>query len=311
MPIHWYPGHMHKANKEMLAVLPRVDVVVEVLDARLPYSSANPSIAKLCEQKPTLKVFSKADLADEIITAEWQQHYQTRTNTAETAVAMVETGLRKQSVTTEVLHKLKQLVPHKGVAGKSILAMITGIPNVGKSTLINALAGRQIAKTGNEPAVTKAQQRIKIDEHINLLDTPGILWPKIYNENSGYRLATTGAIKDTAMSNDDVAYFAAEFLMAHYPERLQTRFGLDTLAASPIDVLEQLGRRRGALGSGGHIDFEKISKILLTDIRDGSLGGLTFETPEIMQQEELQVAEKIAEREAKQQTKKTKKRRKR
>lgn len=303
MAIQWYPGHMHKANKEMLEVLPNVDVVIEVVDARLPYSSANPKIAELCAKKPSIKVFSKSDLADPELTQRWQQHYEQQGSKT------ISVGLHKAGAVNAVVDQIKSLVPNKGEAGKTILAMITGIPNVGKSTLINALAGRQIAKTGNEPAVTKTQQRIKIEEHIVLLDTPGILWPKIYNENSSYRLATTGAIKDTAMSNDDVGYFAAEFLIASYPQRLQERFNLDALPQDPIVLLETIGKQRGALRGGGHVDFEKICKILLTEIREGVLGALSFETPEQVAEEAIHVEVAKAEREAKKAARKNRRKR--
>lgn len=316
MAIQWYPGHMHKANKEMLEVMPNVDVIVEVLDARLPHSSANPNIAKLCASKPSLKVFSKADLADDALTEAWADYYQTHQHLAaeqldnHPTIKTIALGQNKNNSVNAVVDMIRSLAPTKGTAGKTILAMITGIPNVGKSTLINALAGRPIAKTGNEPAVTKTQQRIKIDEHIVLLDTPGILWPKIYSENGGYRLATTGAIKDTAMSNDDVAYFAAEFLIKYYPERLTERYDID-LPRDPIALMEEVGKKRGALRGGGHVDFEKISKILLTEIRDGTLGRLTFETPEMIAEESIVVEQAIAEREAKKAAKKKTKRRRR
>ena len=303
MAIQWYPGHMHKANKEMLEVLPNVDVVIEVLDARLPYSSANPRIAELCQKKPSLKIFSKADLADETMTGQWQQYYEQQ------GAKTLALGLHKGGAAPSVLSALKALAPNKGIAGKTLLAMISGIPNVGKSTLINALAGRQIAKTGNEPAVTKAQQRIKIEEHIVLLDTPGILWPKIYNENSGYRLATTGAIKDTAMSNDDVGYFAAEFMINYYPDRLKERFNFEELPQDPLKFLEEIGRMRGSIGGGGQVDYEKICKILLTEIRDGTLGKLTFENPEQVTAEQVLVEEAKAEREAKKAARKSKRKR--
>jgi ribosome biogenesis GTPase A len=171
-----------------------------------------------------------------------------------------------------------------------------GIPNVGKSTIINTLAGRTIAKTGNEPAVTKMQQRIDLHNGIVLLDTPGMLWPNIENSNSGYRLAATGAIKDTAMQYEDVASYTAEYLMAHYPELLKARFQLEQLPEQDYDFLEIIAKQRGCIKAGGHIDLNRISKILITEFRDNILGQITLETPEMMQ---VEIAEVLKNREAK------------
>lgn len=290
MSINWYPGHMHKANKEMAEVLPNVDLIIELLDARLPFSSANPSIAKFSRNKPCLKIFSKADLADPKVTTLWQQYYESE------GAHVICLGLDKKASKSTVLDKIKSLVPHKGEAGKTILAMISGIPNVGKSTLINALADRIIAKTGNEPAVTKTQQRIKLDNHITLLDTPGILWPKIHNEHSGYRLATTGAIKSTAMSSDDVAFFATDFLLHHYPLQLIERYQFKDTPSTELETLELIGARRGCLRTGGHVDLEKVSNILLTELREGTIGNISFETPEMIEAEQVLVDKAIAKK---------------
>jgi ribosome biogenesis GTPase A len=174
--------------------------------------------------------------------------------------------------------------------------MVTGIPNVGKSTLINCLAGKHIANTGDEPAITKGQQRINLRNGIMLLDTPGILWPKIDHPNSSYRLATTGAIKDTAMSYEDVAYFAAEFCLAHYPDQLLQRFNLTELPETETALLETLGKQRGCLRGGNRIDFERASTIFINELRDGKLGQMTLETPDVIAQEIQQVAIMKAEK---------------
>lgn len=216
MAIQWYPGHMHKAQKAIREVLPQVDLLIEVLDARIPYSSENPAIAELRGDKPCIKVLSKTDLADPAVTAAWQEYLEQ------------ERGVKTFATTTEQPGRIKLLVdlcrkmlPEKEAGAKNINAMIVGIPNVGKSTIINTLAGRVVAKTGNEPAVTKDQQRINLGSGVVLLDTPGILWPKIENPNSSYRLAATGAIKNTAMEYDDVSFFVAEYLLKAYPELIQ------------------------------------------------------------------------------------------
>lgn len=281
MAINWYPGHMHKANKEMIKSLSGVDLVVELLDARIPHSSQNPAIAKLGADKPRIKIFSKSDLADPEKTTVWQAHFEQETS-VKTLLTTLEQSDKKHRL-TQLCHKL---VPNRSRSNANIIAMITGIPNVGKSTLINAMAGRKIAKTGNEPAVTKAQQRIKVDNGITLLDTPGILWPKIHNEYSGYRLAATGAIKDTAMSVEDVAFYLSAFLLQQYPDTLLDRYDLASLPETEIDFLEMLGARRGCLRAGGQVDLEKASSILINEYRSGQLGLITLETPEMILMEE-------------------------
>ena len=291
MAINWYPGHMHKANKEMTEVLPQVDLVIELLDCRLPYSSQNPAIAKLGENKPCIKILSKSDLADPEITALWQAHFE-RTVSVKTLLTTLEQPDKAQKL-LHLCHKLAQKRPK---AGFNILAMITGIPNVGKSTLINAVAGRKVAKTGNEPAITKGLQKIKLNEGIIFLDTPGILWPKIHNENSGYRLAASGAIKDTAIEIEDIAMYLSGFLLQHYPQLLLDRYDLGAVPATDIEFLELMGARRGCLRGGGHVDLEKVSAILVNEFRAGKLGRITLETPDMILAEEKIVAQKQQEK---------------
>ncbi|CAG9298368.1 ribosome biogenesis GTPase YlqF [Celerinatantimonas diazotrophica] len=292
MAIQWYPGHMHKAQKQIREVMPNVDLVIEVLDARLPYSSNNPLVFELRGGTPCLKILNKSDLADPQSTQQWIDYLQQTHN-----VRAVALDQQKQTQVQSILTLIRQMVPNKGSADKPITALICGIPNVGKSTLINALAGRIIAKTGNEPAVTKAQQKIRLDGYITLLDTPGILWPKFDNENSGYRLAASGAIKDTAISHDDVAAFAGEYLLAYYPQRLKERYGWQTLPSDEIDLLETLGRQRGCLVRGGHVDFTKVATILLSELREGTLGPITLEHPEQIEAEEAHFAQLRQEKE--------------
>ena len=291
MAINWYPGHMHKANKDMTEALPQVDLIIELLDCRLPYSSQNPAIAKLGQNKPCIKVLSKSDLADPEITARWQAYFE-----REASVKTLLTTLDQTDKAQKLLPLCHKLVPNKPKASSNILAMITGIPNVGKSTLINAVAGRKVAKTGDEPAITKGLQKIKIGEGIVFLDTPGILWPKIHNENSGYRLAASGAIKDTATEVDDIAFYLSNFLLQHYPQLLMERYELQSLPASDIEFLELLGARRGCLRAGGHVDLEKVSSILVNEFRAGTLGHITLETPDMIEAEEKIVAQQIKEK---------------
>lgn len=286
MQIQWFPGHMHKAAKAVREVLPNVDVLIEVLDARIPFSSQNPMIAEIMGDKPCIKLLNKSDLADPEITAIWQDYLEQQRNiqTLQTDVK----GQNKLGHITDLCHKL---IPNKGREGdyRNIQAMIIGIPNVGKSTLINSLAGRTIAKTGNEPAVTKNQQRIKLDGGITLIDTPGMLWPKIEHENYGYRLAATGAIKETATDNTDVAFATAEYLLQAYPQRLIERYDLTSLPINELELIETIGRLRGCLRSGGDVLLEKASNILIAELRNGTLGTISLETPELVILEQEQV----------------------
>ncbi|MEP5568854.1 MAG: ribosome biogenesis GTPase YlqF [Halioglobus sp.] len=291
MAINWYPGHMHKANKEMTEILPEVDLVIELLDCRLPYSSQNPAIAKLRQHKPCIKILSKSDLADPVITEQWQHQFEQADS-----VKTLLTGLDQAEKAQKLLQLINQLVPEKSKSRTHVLAMITGIPNVGKSTLINALAGRKVAKTGNEPAITKGLQRIRIRDDLVLLDTPGILWPKIHNENSGYRLATSGAIRDTATEVEDMAFYLANYLLEHYPSLLQDRYNLDPLPGSDIEFLEQLGAMRGCLRGGGQVDLEKVSSILVNEFRSGTLGRISLETTAMVMHEEEALAKKQQEK---------------
>ena len=298
MAINWFPGHMHKAQKEIKEILPQIDVVIEVCDARLPLSSENPMITEIRGDLPLIKILNKSDLADPKKTAVWLEYLESQKNVK--AIALTTDN---PSVAKTLPSLIRKLAPSKNETGKQINVVIMGIPNVGKSTLLNTLVGKAKAKVGNEPAVTKGQQRIRLDEGLYLYDTPGMLWPKIINENSGYRLAITSAVKDTAFDHEDIACFAGEYLLAEYPERLQERYQLKTIPETEIELLEEIGRRRGCVKSGGRIDFHKASAILINEIRDSTLGGITFETPEMVEKETLHFleveAKKVAAREAK------------
>ncbi|WP_282167509.1 ribosome biogenesis GTPase YlqF [Shewanella japonica] len=293
MAIQWYPGHMHKARKEIEEAMPQVDLVIEVLDARIPYSSENPMVSTLRGDKPCIKLLNKSDLADPEVTARWIEYLEQEQGVKATAITTLQPGQVKS-----IPDICRKLVPARDKVEKDIRTMIMGIPNVGKSTIINTLAGRTIAKTGNEPAVTKRQQRINLKNGIVLSDTPGILWPKVDNESSSYRLAVTGAIKDTAMEYEDVAMFAAEYFLQAYPKAICERYKLAELPETDIELLEAIGRKRGALRPGGRIDLHKASELLLHEFRSGKTGLLTLETPEMAEFEKAEVARLLAEKEA-------------
>ncbi len=306
MAIHWYPGHMHKANKEIRETLSAIDLIIEVLDARIPYSSQNPLLSTIRGNKPCIKVLTKSDLADPDLTRQWQNWLEQ------------EQGVKTLSLTTEHPEQMRQLIDlckkmmlNRPGKRELINTMIMGIPNVGKSSLINILAGKTIAKTGNEPAVTKAQQRIKLEGGINLLDTPGVLWPKVENEPSMYRLAVSGAVKDTAFEYDDIAFFAAEYLISAYPEALMERFKLDTAPNNELELIEAIGRKRGCLRGGGQVDLNKASKILLTELRAGQIGRISLETPKIIEQELIVLKQRQEQMQSEKTTKKKHRRKKR
>ncbi|MBA6262704.1 MAG: ribosome biogenesis GTPase YlqF [Colwellia sp.] len=298
MAINWFPGHMHKAQKEIKEILPQIDVVIEVCDARLPFSSENPMITEIRGDIPLIKILNKSDLADPAKTKLWLEYLESQKNVK--AIALTTDN---PSVAKTLPSLIRKLVPSKNETGKQINVVIMGIPNVGKSTLLNTLVGKAKAKVGNEPAVTKGQQRIRLDEGLYLYDTPGMLWPKIINENSGYRLAITSAVKDTAFDHEDIAAFAGEYLLANYPERLQERYQLKEVPETEVELLEEIGRRRGCVRSGGRIDLHKAAAILINEIRDKTLGEITFETPDMIEVETLYFieleAKKVAAREAK------------
>ncbi|MCW8928837.1 MAG: ribosome biogenesis GTPase YlqF [Gammaproteobacteria bacterium] len=284
MAIHWYPGHMHKANKEIKEILSQIDLIIEVLDARIPYSSQNPLLSSLRGNKPCIKVLTKSDLADPDLTREWQNWLEQ------------EQGVKTLSLTTEQPDRMRQLIdlsrkmiPELPAQRQVYNTLIMGIPNVGKSSLINILAGKMIAKTGNEPAVTKSQQRINLSNDFVLFDTPGVLWPKVENEPSMYRLAVSGAVKDTAFEYDDIAFFAADYLLQAYPDNILERYKLEILPQNELELIEAIGRKRGCLRGGGRVDLDKASKILLTELRACKLGRITLESPKMIEQELIEV----------------------
>ncbi|MGB1649190.1 MAG: ribosome biogenesis GTPase YlqF [Cycloclasticus sp.] len=303
MSINWYPGHMHKAQKEIKRRLPDVDMFIEVLDARIPYSSENPMLATIRGDKPCIKILNKTDLAEPEITKDWQNYLEKNKHTKTLAL-----NLNQPNKSEQIFSLCKKLVPRKGTKISPITCLITGIPNVGKSTLINTLANRTIAKTGNEPAVTQTQQRIDLGNNLILFDTPGLLWPKVNNEDSGYRLAMTGAIKDTAIEYDDIAYYAAEYYLNEHPNLLIKRYELEEPPLDETTLLEAIGKKRGALISGGRVDLKKAATLFIHDFRSGSLGQITLETPQQVEREIARTEKLMAEKAALKEKRKKKRR---
>ncbi len=282
MAIQWYPGHMHKARKKIKENIAKIDLVIEVLDARIPFSSENPLVAQLRQKRPCIKVLNKSDLADPLITQRWVKYFNQKQGVKAVSVLGNKKGATRSTL-NDTINYCKRWLPERNFKTKPIRVMVLGIPNVGKSTIINALSNKNIARVGNEPAITKAQQFIHLDNGVLLCDTPGILWPKIEEEGSGYRLAITGAIKNTAIEFEDVAMYAAEYFMTHFPEQVIKRYQLDELPGSDVELLEEIGRKRGGLRAGGRIDMNKASEVLLHDYRANLLGPLSLETPEMLQ----------------------------
>ncbi|MGM9986539.1 MAG: ribosome biogenesis GTPase YlqF [Bacillaceae bacterium] len=285
--IQWFPGHMAKARRQVTEKLKLIDVVIELVDARLPLSSRNPMIDEIVQHKPRLVILNKADLADNHKTKEWITYFKEQGLTALPVDAKSGRGLKQIIDSCKLLTKEKfDKMAAKGVRPRAIRALIVGIPNVGKSTLINRLANKNIAKTGDRPGVTQAQQWIKVGKEMELLDTPGILWPKFEDELVGYKLATTGAIKDTILNLQDITLFALNYMKEHYPTRLEERFHLTEIPEEGVALFEEIGKKRGCMVSGGFIDYDKAAELIIRELRGGKLGDLTFEVPSDFEEKE-------------------------
>ena len=275
MPIHWFPGHMHSTKKAIVERLPDIDVVIELLDARLPGSSANPLLADLTAGKPALKLLNKQDLADPELTAQWLAHHQARPGTRALALDASSTAPARL-----LINACRELAPLRGGMVKPVRVLICGIPNVGKSTLINTLAGQRTAKTGDEPGITKTEQKIMLASDFHLFDTPGMLWPRIAIEESGYHLAASGGIGRNAYDEEEVALELLARVRERYADRLQARYKLGDISGASADtLLADIGRQRGALMSGGRINLQKAAEIAINDFRSGAWGRITLETP--------------------------------
>ena len=295
MPIQWFPGHMHATKKALVKRLPDIDVVIELLDARLPGASTNPLLAELTRGKPALKVLNKQDLADPGITAQWLAHFQDQPGTRALALdASVAAPARL------LVAACRELAPLRGGMVKPLRVLICGIPNVGKSTLINTLVGQRAAKTGDEPGITKDEQKIMLANDFALFDSPGMLWPRIVVPQTGYQLAASGGIGRNAYDDEEVALELLARVQARYAERLQARYKLDA-AAGVEAMLAAVGRQRGGLMSGGRVNLQKAAEITIGDFRSGAWGRVTLETPAEFAQWQLAAqaleAQRLARRE--------------
>ena len=303
MSIQWFPGHMHKTKKALIERLKSTDMVIEMLDARLPASSQNPLLTQLSRGKPKLYLLNKQDLADPELTRVWLAELQNRPNTSALALDASE-----RQAAQKITAACRALVPHRQGIDRPLRVLICGIPNVGKSTLINGMIGKKSAKTGNEPGITKTEQRLLLADDFWLYDTPGMLWPKIIVPQSGYNLAASGAVGRNALDEETVALELLNYLRQHYLPQLQARYQADpeeSQSWQDTDWLEWIGRRRGALLGGGRINYQKAAENTLTDFRDGQIGRITLETPEQWQiwlvaarEEEARLQAKRAERQA-------------
>lgn len=281
MTIQWFPGHMAKARREVTEKLKLVDIIFELVDARIPVSSANPMLQNIIEQKPRLILLNKADIADQALTRKWISYYAARGLKALAINSQAGSGMKDiVKAAEEVLHEKRERQKAKGLKPRAIRAMIIGIPNVGKSTLINRLAKRNIAKTGNTPGVTRAQQWIKVGKELELLDTPGILWPKFEDPETGYKLALTGAIKDTLLNMQDIAIFGLRYLENYYSDRLLEQYQLEAIPDDIAIFFDKIGKLRGCITSGGEVDYDKTAETVVRDLRTQRFGNITFDLPD-------------------------------
>ncbi|MCJ7687964.1 MAG: ribosome biogenesis GTPase YlqF [Clostridiaceae bacterium] len=281
MTINWFPGHMAKTRRQIQESLKLVDAVIEMRDARIVNSSANPQIDEICKDKPRVILLNKSDLAEDKVTKEWIKKLTTDTVKPLSVNSLTGEGLKSIKTTLDELLKEKQdRQRKKGLVNIITRVMVVGIPNVGKSSFINKLAKNHIAKTGDKPGVTKSKQWIKTSIGIELMDTPGVLWPKFEDQVVGLNLAFTGAIKDEVMDIEELALRLVERLQVVNPQRLMERYKLPEIMDEAIDNMDNIGKKRGAVISGGNIDYNRIAVMLLDEFRGGKLGSISLERPD-------------------------------
>ena len=281
MNIQWYPGHMTKARRMMQEDIKLIDIVIELVDSRIPFSSKNPDIDELAKNKYRLILLNKSDLADDAVTTKWENYYKNK----DFAVAKINArdGMGMKSINNIVQEACKEKIERdrkRGIINRPIRAMIVGIPNVGKSTFINSYAGKACAKTGNKPGVTKGKQWIRLNKNLELLDTPGILWPKFEDQMVGLRLALIGAIKDEILNIDELSLELIKVLTRDYAGILTDRYGVDE-TQTPVKILEQIAENRKCISKGNELDYSKAAALLIDEFRGGKLGKITLERPQV------------------------------
>lgn len=280
MNIQWFPGHMKKTERQIEEDVKLVDIVYELLDARIPLSSKNPDIDRLSGNKPKIMLLNKSDLADADLTLKWIEYYKSENIEVIPVCAQTGDGIKQlKQITQSMLRDKIAKQKEKGIVGRGVKALIVGVPNVGKSSFINKISGRSSTKTGDRPGVTKGKQWITVSSELQLLDTPGILWPKFEDEKIAFNLAFTGAIKDEIMDVEELGVVLCGFLRENYPDSLNNRYKLNELNEDNYELLQQIGKKRGCIISGGEIDTRKASILLLDEFRAGKLGRITLEMP--------------------------------
>ncbi|MBQ2966925.1 MAG: ribosome biogenesis GTPase YlqF [Clostridia bacterium] len=280
MNIQWFPGHMKKTERQIEENIRLVDIVYELVDARIPLSSKNPDIERMIQQKPRIILLNKSDLADKNATDKWISYYKSEHTAVIPICSQSGDGLKNiQKITEQMLADKIARQKQKGMVGKGIKALVVGVPNVGKSSFINKICGRSSAKTGDRPGVTKGKQWITVNPSLQLLDTPGILWPKFEDNNIAYSLAFTGAIRDEIIDVEELGVKLCGLLRNFYPDSLRVRYKLEDLSEDDYELLHQIGRKRGCVVSGGEIDTRKAAILLLDEFRGGKLGRITLELP--------------------------------
>jgi ribosome biogenesis GTPase A len=276
MSLQWYPGHMTKARRDLLALMPSQDVMIEVIDSRLPEASSNPLVAEVRGAKPVIKVLTKSDLADPAVTRAWVAFFE-----SEPGVKAFAATTERPQVTRKRITELCQHLSPNRRPDKPVRALIAGVPNVGKSTLINIMMNRVVAKVGDKPAVTKAQQSVHLPGGMVLTDSPGLMWPKIENESRAFRLALAGSIPDTAIDYLTIGMFGAAFLLERYADLTIAHFKLGAIPPSAEALLAEIGRRRGALRKGGAVDLHRAAEVLVHEFRAGAIGHVSLEAPPV------------------------------
>lgn len=280
MAINWFPGHMAKTRREIKENLKFVDAVIEIRDARIVKSSKNPDIDDICKDKPRIILLNKSDLAEEKITKKWIEILSNEFVKVTTVNSLTGKGLNSiKPLLDELLKEKHEKLKAKGLVNITTRVMVVGIPNVGKSSFINRMAKNNRAKVGDKPGVTRSKQWIKTKIGIELMDTPGVLWPKFEDEEVGLNLAFTGAIKDEIMDIETLALRLIERLQQHYPERLLERYKLDSLSDEALENMDNIAKKRGAVVSGGNIDYNRVAVLILDEYRGGKLGSISLERP--------------------------------